>query len=92
MKELLKKIGINQSGYFSKDGDYIIDLENADEYNRVFSKLDKSSDVEENEDASVVNMTMSNILYDNDDYSINLIADFDNDIYKIVVHELRGDN
>lgn len=88
MKELLKKLGITMPGYFSKNGDYIIDLEDSDEYNKTFSKLDKSNLVEENEDSSLATLQMSNVFYESDKYSFNLVADFDNDIYKLVVHEL----
>lgn len=91
MKELLKKIGITQPGYFSSDDNYVIDIESSEQYNKIFSLLDKSDLVEENEDSSVANISVSNILYSNDDFSLNLIADFDQDIYKLVVHELKGE-
>lgn len=92
MKDLLKKIGITQPGYFSSDNNYVIDFESPEEYNSVFSKLDKSDLVEENYDSSVISKTVSNILYTSDKYSLNLIADFDSDTYKLVVTELKGDN
>ena len=92
MKELLKKIGITEVGYYSKEKNYVIDLEDSNHFNKVFSKLQKSDLVDENEDSSVVNLSVSNILFLSDDYSLNLIADFDQDIYKLVVTELEGDN
>lgn len=88
MKELLNKIGINQIGYYSSKNTYVIDFENSKEYDRVFSKLDKSDLVEENDDASVINVDVSNIMYMNENYSLNLIADFDSDTYKLVVTKL----
>ena len=92
MKELLKKIGITEAGYYSKERNYVIDLEDSDHFNKVFSKLQKSDLVDENEDSSVINLSVSNVLFLSDDYSLNLIADFDQDIYKLVVTELEGDN
>ena len=92
MKELLKNIGITEVGYYSKEKNYVIDLEDSDHFNKVFSKLQKSDLVDENEDSSVVNLSVSNILFLADDYSLNLIADFDQDVYKLVVTELEGDN
>ena len=92
MKELLKKIGITEVGYYSKEKNYVIDLEDSNHFNKVFSKLQKSDLVDENEGSSVVNLSVSNILFLSDDYSLNLIADFDQDIYKLVVTELEGDN
>lgn len=91
MKELLNKIGITEEGHMSSGNNYIIDLEDSDHYNRIFSKLDKSDLVEENEDSSVVNLDVTNILYLADGYSLNLIADFDQDTYKLVVTELEDE-
>lgn len=92
MKNLLKDIGITEVGYYSKEKNYVIDLEDSNHFNKVFSKLQKSDLVDENEDSSVVNLSVSNVLFLADDYSLNLIADFDQDIYKLVVTELEGDN
>lgn len=91
MKELLKNIGITEVGYYSKEKNYVIDLEDSNHFNKVFSKLQKSDLVDENEDSSVVNLSVSNVLFLADDYSLNLIADFDQNIYKLVVTELEGD-
>lgn len=92
MKDLLKEIGITQSGYYSGDDNYIIDLENSEEFNKVFSKLQKCDFIEENEDSSVVNLEVSNVLYIGEGYSFNLIADFKQDLYKLVVTNLEGDD
>ena len=89
MKELLSKIGITEAGYFSKDKNYVIDFESSDQFNKAFSKLDKSDLVEENEDSSVVNLNVTNVMYISEDYSLNLIADFSADTYKLVVTELK---
>lgn len=89
MKELLRKIGITEAGYFSSNNNYVIDFDSSDEYNKAFSKLDRTDLVEENDDTSVINMSVSNIMYSNDDFSLNLIADFDNDTYKLVVTDLK---
>lgn len=88
MKELLNKIGITQVGYYSSNNTYVIDFDGAKEYDKVFSKLDKSDLVEENDDASVINVDVSNIMYMTDDYSLNLIADFDSDTYRLVITNL----
>lgn len=92
MKELLKKIGITEAGYFSSNNNYVIDFDNSEEYNKAFSKLDRTDLVEENDDTSVINMNVSNIMYSNNEFSLNLIADFDNDTYKLVVTDLKEKN
>lgn len=88
MKELLQKLGITQPGYYSSSDTYVIDFENADQYSKAFSKLDRSDLVEEIQDSSISNVTVSNVLYVNNDYSLNLIANFEDDEYKLVVHSM----
>lgn len=89
MEEFLKQLGITDAGNKTSNGNYVIDLEDSDHYNKIFSRLDKSDLVEENEDSSVVNLDVTNILYISEKYAINLIADFEQDLYKIVVTELE---
>lgn len=89
MKDLLRKLGIMEPGQRSTDYDYVIDLDDSDHFNRIFSKLDKSDLLEENEDSSVVNLEVTNILYMADGFTLNLIADFEQDIYKLVVTEVK---
>lgn len=88
MKDLLSKIGITEPGHFTKDSGYVIDFDSSEAFNKAFSRLDKSDLVDENEDSSVITLNVSNVMYSNDDYSLNLIADFDQDTYKLVVTEL----
>ena len=47
MKELLKKIGINNPGYYSDSSTYVVELNDSDEYSKAFTKLDKTDLVDE---------------------------------------------
>ena len=89
MKEFLRKLGITQSGHYSSNNNYVIDLDDSKDYDKICSILDKSDLVEENPDSSVINTSVSNILYVGEQFSLNVIADFDNDTYKVVVTELK---
>ena len=89
MKEFLRKLGIIQSGHYSSNNNYVIDLDDSKDYDKICSILDKSDLVEENPDSSVINTSVSNILYVGEQFSLNVIADFDNDTYKVVVTELK---
>ena len=90
MRNFLKELGIEAVGYFSDNNNYIVDIENSDDFNKVFSKLDNCDLLEEDEDFSVVNVNASNIMYFSDKYTINLIADYDENKYKLVISD--GDN
>ena len=89
MKEFLRKLGITQSGHYSSNNNYVIDLDDSKDYDKICSILDKSDLVEENPDSSVINTSVYNILYVGEQFSLNVIADFDNDTYKVVVTELK---
>lgn len=89
MRDFLSEIGIDNEGEFTSSGNYIVDIEDSDEFNRIFSKLDKSDLVDENEESSVVNVDVTNILYFSAKYSLNLIADFKQDVYKLVITDLE---
>ena len=92
MKEFLRELGITQEGSFTEDNNYVIDLESSNEFNKIYGKLDSSDLIEENEDASVVNLDVTNIIYFCENFAINLIADFTQDEYKIVVTEVEGED
>lgn len=91
MEEFLKQIGITEEGHETTDGNYVVDLEDSNHFNKIFSKLDKSDLVDENEDSSVVNVNITNILYIGEEYAVNLVADFNEDAYKLVVTPLEDE-
>ena len=86
MEELLKNIGINTKGEYTKNGAYIVDIRDYDEYGKYYSLLEKS-DLEEVQDTSQITLHTTNITYANDKYQVVLQADLDEDLYKIVVTE-----
>lgn len=46
MEEFLKKLGIEAKGTISKEGNYIVDLKDYQEYGKYFSILDKAVDAD----------------------------------------------
>ena len=87
MNELLKQIGIDAEPVKGENGSYNIDIKDSNEYGRYFSKLDKSDLVEEEQDASSVNFENSSIQFTNDNYTLTLLADFENDTYSLNIRE-----
>ena len=87
MNELLKQIGIDAEPVKGENGSYNIDIEDSNEYGRYFSKLDKSDLVEEEQDASSVNFENSSIQFTNNEYTLTLLADFENDTYSLNIRE-----
>ncbi len=87
MEELLRQLGIDAEPVKGENGSYNIDIEDSNEYGRYFSKLDKSDIVEEGQDASSVNFENSSIQFTNEQYTLTLLADFENDTYSLNIRE-----
>mgnify|MGYP003296527598 CR=1 FL=1 len=86
MEELLKSIGITAKGEYTKNGAYIVDIKDYDQYGVYYSLLEKS-DLEEVQDTAQITLHTTNLTYANDQYQVVLQADLDEDLYKIVVTE-----
>lgn len=86
MEELLKKIGITAKGEYTRNGAYVVDIKDYNEYGKYFSLLEKS-DLEEVQDTSQITLHTTNVTYANDKYQVVLQADLDEDLYKVVVTE-----
>lgn len=84
MEELLKSIGITAMGEYTKDGAYVVDIKDYNEYGKYFSLLEKS-DLEEVQDTCQVTIHTTNVTYTTEDYQVVLQADLDEDMYKLVV-------
>lgn len=84
MEALLKRIGITAKGEFTKDGAYVIDIPDYNEYGKYFSLLEKS-EMEEVQDTSQITLHTTNVTYASEDFQICLQADLDEDLYKLVV-------
>lgn len=89
MKQLLNNIGITKEGHYGKDQVYIIDIEDSDEYGKFYTLLDKSKFVDELEDSTLLTIHSASVSYANEHFQLTLLADFDEDLYKLVVRELK---
>lgn len=90
MELALKELGIDIPGTYSISGGYIIDLPDDIAFGKMYSKIEKQlgDDLEYLEDISTLNTHTGNYSYSyKDTYELTLIADWDNDEYKLVVRE-----
>ena len=86
MEELLKRIGITEQGEYTKNGAYVVDIKDYDEYSKYYSLLEKS-EMEEVQDTAQITIHTTNVTFASEDYQIVLQADLDEDMYKLVVTE-----
>lgn len=86
MEEFLKSLGIN--GNLQKsNSSYVMDIEDSNEYGKIYSLLDKSDEIEEDTESSQVTLDYSSIQFFNDLYTLQLIADFENNEYRLTIKE-----
>lgn len=93
IKDYLRELGITQEGTISEDDSYVIDLSSSDEYGKVYSRLERSDDLEILQDNQVVTEEGSSLIYESESqpYLLNLIADFDSNRYQLIINEIKED-
>ena len=87
MEEFLNEIGIQGRLNITDDNTGVLEILGSDNYGRVYSRLDKSNLVEEDEDSSQMTAETASIQYESEKYLITLLANFDTDEYKLVIKE-----
>lgn len=89
-EQFLKELGIDKPGEYTEDS-YIVSLTDSKEYGRVFSILEKSDKLDIMEDNQVVTEQGSSLMYESteESYIVNLLADFDNSVYQLVVTNIE---
>ena len=90
IREYLKSIGIDKNGTFGENNSYVIQLNDSNEFGRIFTKLDNSDDLEQLEENQVITLQGSSLMYESlsEPLLFNLIADFDGDVYQLIVNIL----
>lgn len=85
VEELLNNIGIKKKGRYGKNNAYVIDIADSQEFGKFYSLLEKSNGVDEVTESSLLTEHNASIRYASDECQIDLLADFDNDEYRLVV-------
>lgn len=88
MDEFLKQIGIDTEAQQQIDGIYTVPIEDSNEYNKIYSRLERSDLVDEDAEESHMSADTSVIEYVGDSYVIDLFADFEKDAYRLEIKEV----
>lgn len=88
LEELLKKLNINSKGEYTQDGSYVINISNSDKWGAFYNRLGSTNLLDEDEESSLLTEDEASVMYSNDDFVFTLIADFRENIYKLVIKEL----
>lgn len=91
INDYLTNLGIDYKVQLSEDGNYVIDIPNSDAYGKIYSKLDKSEDLDQIEDNVLLTEQGSSIMYESESEPIllNLIADWEGDIYQLIINNIE---
>ncbi len=93
MEELIKKLGITLPGEYTRSNSYTVDIKSDAEWGKIYSLLETNDDVESLEDNTLLTIHNASLLYVyNDEYQLNLKADFDNETYSLVCSKIGGMN
>lgn len=88
LEELLKQLKISSRGDYSQDGNYVIDISNSDAWGAFYQRLENADLLDSDEESSILTEDEASLIYTNDDFMFTLLADFKENIYKLVIKEL----
>ena len=74
------------------DGKYKVSLKDSNEFAKVYSKLEKNDILDIDEEATLITEDISQLLYLGKDIRINLVGNFEKDIYYIIISEEERKN
>ena len=90
MNNLLVKLGLDDNKTDLNDGaKHTFDLTSSNKYQKLVEILDKDDDFEIKSDSVMVVDTENNITFQNADYVITLVANFDNDTYSCIIETIK---
>lgn len=90
-EELTDLLGIYKKGNLGQDNEsYVIDLNNSDEFGRIYTILENSDVVAQLEDNQVVTEEGSSLMYEfiDEPYIVNLLSDWAANQYQLVITKI----
>lgn len=91
MDEIINELGLSEYEIEQDENKTVIHLGNDNMYSKVFSTLNNSEDYWENEEEGHLDLDGSKYVFENNDFKISVIADFNDDEYTVEIEELEND-
>lgn len=86
-KEFAKELGITKEGYESTTGSYIIELDNSNEFSKVYTLLDKNEDADLDVETMSMSADLVEMTYLTEDFDVTLQANLKENKYRVEVKE-----
>lgn len=87
IKQFLVDLSLPLKGEYNKEGYYVIELNDYEEFNRVYSKLERDLKVERDSEHSFLNIDEAHVQYTKDNLVIELIALLDENDYTLNIYK-----
>ena len=87
MEELLNELNLDIEPTKLDANKYEIDLDNSNEYAKMYSMLNNSEIVKEDIDSSQLTSDTSSLQFTANNLTVTLLADFNADTYKMILRE-----
>jgi hypothetical protein len=83
-KEFIEGLGFTTEGHYENGEDkYVVVLGDSEEYAKAYTTLSNSLSLDET--LTLVTSRVSELLFFDENYDVKLVANFDKDIYKVIV-------
>ena len=87
MEQFVKQLGIPRKGYYD-DNKYVVELTDSNDFSRIYSLLEESDIIELDENILMTEF-LTNIIYVGEKFRLQLVGNYEKDIYKIIVEDLK---
>ena len=87
MEQFVKQLGIPRKGYYD-DKKYVIELLDSNDFSRIYSLLEESEIITLDENILMTEF-LTNMIYVGEKFRLQLIGNYEKDIYKIIVEDLK---
>ena len=86
-KEFAKDLGITKEGYETTNGSYVVELDNSNEFAKIYSLLDKSEQSDLDIETIHMNEDLVEMTYLTDGFDVTLRANLKENKYMVEIKE-----
>ena len=83
IKDFVERLNLDIDGTFTGN-QFSANLKNSDEFSRVYNLLSLNDELE-NDDSSIATASVSSFKFYTDWFEMTISANFDNDVYKLII-------
>ncbi len=86
-KDFARDLGITKEGYETTNGSYVIELDNSNEFSKIYTLLDKNEDADLDVETIHMNEELVEMTYLTDGFDVTLRANLKENKYMVEIKE-----